>query len=171
VGNLPYSKPYLESSVFISWVKGETTQGPNQDMDAKAICDSIIKAAKAKEFPICTSALTIAEVHKKKHGLELTDGESEDLRPYFREEFIQLIEVDREIGETAHHLCRTHKAGPNQPALRAVDAIHIASAKRAGCDVLLSWDPDLLKQTVDGIRIECPVDISALPPFELKPDK
>src|SRR6202030_2511739 len=39
---------------------------------------------------------------------------TEDLNPYFRQEFIRLVEVDREIGETANHLCRTHRAAAGQ---------------------------------------------------------
>jgi predicted nucleic acid-binding protein len=149
--------------VFISFIKGEKTQGPSHDMDAEAIFTSIIAAAKLGHFPIYTSSLTIAEVHKRKGCTELSDGEATDLNPYFREEFIQLVEVDREIGETANQLCRTHKAAAGQKALRPNDAIHVACAKRAGCDVLLTWDPGLLSQTVDGLRIECPVDIASIP--------
>jgi len=149
--------------VFISFIKGEKSQGPNQDGDGKAILESIIVAAKAGYFPIHTSALTIAEVHKRKPLPTLKDSECEDLSPYFRESYIQLIEVDREIAEMANHLCRIHKAAVGQKALLPNDAIHIASAKHAGCDVLLTWDPDLLSQKIDGLRIECPVDISSLP--------
>jgi predicted nucleic acid-binding protein len=170
VSSLPYSKPYIESSVFIAFIKGEKTQGPNRDMDAEAIFASIIAAAMEGQFKIHTSSLTIAEVHKKKNCPELSDGECADLTPYFREEFITLVEVDREIGETANHLCRTHKAGLGQKALRPNDAIHIASAMKAGSDVLLTWDPDLLSQTVDGLRIECPIDLTGIP-FSLKAEQ
>jgi predicted nucleic acid-binding protein len=163
VSSLLYSKPYIESSVFIAFIKGEKTQGPTHDMDAQAIFMSIIEAAKSGQFPIHTSSLTIAEVHKRKGCSELSDSESADLSPYFREEFIQLVEVDRDIGETANHLCRTHKAALGQKALRPNDAIHIACAKKAGCDVLLTWDPGLQGQTVDGLRIEYPVDIDTVP--------
>lgn len=163
MSSLPYSKPYIESSVFIAFIKGEKTQGPTHDMDAQAIFASIIKRAEKGEFSLHTSSLTIAEVHKRKGCTELIESESSDLTPYFREEFITLVEVDREIGETANHLCRTHKAAPGQKALRPNDAIHIACAKKAGCDVLLTWDPGLEGQTVDGLRIEYPVDIATVP--------
>jgi predicted nucleic acid-binding protein len=163
VSSLPYSKPYIESSVFIAFIKSEKTQGPTHDMDAQAIFASIIKCALDGHFPIYTSSLTIAEVHKRKGCDELSDTESADLTPHFREDFITLVEVDREIAETANHLCRTHKAVDGQRALRPNDAIHIASAKKAGCDVLLTWDPGLLSQKIDGLRIECPIDISEMP--------
>lgn len=98
----PYIKPYVESSVFIAFIKGEKSQGPTRDWDARAIFDSIIDAARARKFRIITSALTIAEVHKyKKYPKEqqVTQRQNEDLRPYFRQDYIQIVEIDREVGE------------------------------------------------------------------------
>jgi len=157
-----YSKPYVESSVFIAWIKGEKN-GKNQEHDCRLIFDAIIDAAKAGQFKIFTSALTLAEVFKNKKdpSHHLTDQENEDLRPYFREDFIQLIETDRDVGEKANLLCRTHKAKPGQPALRPNDAIHIASAEKAGCDVILAYDPDFTQQTHETIDIDWP-DISRI---------
>jgi predicted nucleic acid-binding protein len=147
----------VESSVFIAWIKGEK-RGKNQEHDCRLIFDSIIDAAKDGHFEIYTSALTLAEVFKNKKdpSHHLTDQENEDLRPYFREAFIQLIETDRDVGERANELCRTHKAKPNQPALRPNDAIHIASAEKAGCDAILAYDPDFTKQTHATIDIDWP---------------
>jgi predicted nucleic acid-binding protein len=119
--------------------------------------DSILSAAEDGDFFIFTSTLTIAEVFKNKRiDLPLTEQQNEDLRPYFRENYIKLIEVDREIGERANELCRTHIPRPNIPALRPNDAIHLACAERANCEVLLAYDTDLTKQTHDSIRIEWP---------------
>lgn len=49
---------------------------------------------------------------------------------------------------------------PNQPGLKPNDAIHLASAKAAKCDILLSYDPDLTKQKDAGIKIEWPERIA-----------
>jgi predicted nucleic acid-binding protein len=162
-----YSRPYVESSVFIAWIKGEKL-GKKQEHDCKLIFDAIIDAAKAGQFKIYTSALTLAEVYKNKKDPShyLTDQENEDLRPYFREDFIQLIETDRDVGEKANLLCRTHKAKPDQPALRPNDAIHIASAEKAGCDAILAYDPDFTKQTHETIDIKWP-DLSRIPGKQL----
>jgi predicted nucleic acid-binding protein len=154
-----YRRPYVESSVFIAFIRAEMK---GDDHNCKAIFDSILDAAKEGGFSIYTSALTIAEVFKnKKKGVQLTEQENEDLCPYFREGYIRIIEVDRAIGERANELCRTHVAAPNRPALRPNDAIHLACAERANCDVLLAYDPDLSKQTHDAMSIEWPSAIVA----------
>ena len=157
--SLPYSKPYVESSVFVGFIKGEM-QGPNLDKDAKLIFESIINNAKAGKFHIITSALTIAEVHKNKKSPTLSDAENQDLRPYFRESFIQIVEIDRQVGDRANELCRTLQADTTNgfKALRPNDAIHIASAERAECDVILAWDAVFMSQgpRLNTIRLEHP---------------
>lgn len=162
-----YKKPYVESSVFIAFIKGEKNQGPAHDQDAKEIMDSIIDAAKAGLFPLVTSSLTIAEVFKKKNSVPLTVHENEDLRPYFREDYIQIVEVDRDIGDRANELCRTLQADNTAKikALRPNDAIHIASAERAGCDVILAWDRDFTGQSsrLTSIKLENPQRVEFRP--------
>ena len=169
----PYKKPYVESSVFIAYIKGETTQGPNHDQDAKAIFDSIIDAAKAGSFKIITSGLTIAEVFKNKKNPPLTIQENEDLRPYFREDYIQIAEVDRDVGDRANELCRTLPADPTTgaKAMRPNDAIHIAAAERAECDVILAWDPDFTSQAprLSTVRLENPQRLHVAPVAEQSP--
>lgn len=163
---MTYRKPYLESSVFIAYIKGEK-KGDNLEHDCEAIIGTILDAARAGDFPIYTSALTIAEVHKKKRTTGLTDHENEDLRPYFREDYIQLVEVERNVGERANVLCQTTKAQPGRPALRPNDAIHIACAEKAECDVILSYDPDLLKHQHPSIPIEWPQAVTPSSPSTL----
>ena len=149
-----YRRPYVESPVFIAFIRGESK---GDDHNCKAVVDTILKAAEDGDFAIFTSSLTIAEVFKnKRQGTQLTEEENQDLRPYFRESYIRLIEVDRDIAERANELCRTHQPGPNRPALRPNDAIHLACAERADCEVLLAYDPDLTKQSHDSISIEWP---------------
>jgi predicted nucleic acid-binding protein len=148
-----YRRPYIESSAFIAFIKGEIKENNH---DCKKIVDSILQAAQSGDFFIYTSSLTIAEVFKNKKNPVLSDQENEDLRPYFRENYIRLVEVDREIGERANELCRTHKPKSNFPALRPNDAIHLACAERASCEVLLAYDPDLTRQIHDKISIEWP---------------
>jgi predicted nucleic acid-binding protein len=156
-----YKKPYVESSVFIAFIKGEKNQGPKQDKDAKAILDSIIVAAQAGKFKLVTSSLTIVEVFKKKGEKQpLTQEQNQDLRPYFREEYIVLVEVNRSIGERANELCQsmTEDAERGCRALRPNDAIHIAAAEYAECDVVLSWDTHFTSQTprIKTVRLEHP---------------
>lgn len=168
-----YRKPYIESSVFIAFIKGEQDQGPNHDQDAKQILDSIIDAAKAGVFPIITSALTIAEVFKNKKNPPLTDQQNEDLRPYFREAYLQIVEIDREVGDRANELCRTLPADATAgfKMMRPNDAIHIAAAERAECDVVLAWDPDFISQKprISTVRLENPKIVTFAVPAEQSP--
>jgi predicted nucleic acid-binding protein len=165
----PYKRPYVESSVFVAFIKGEM-QGPNQDQDAKKIFDSIIEAAKAGLFKIVTSSLTIAEVFKNKKAPELSSQQNEDLRPYFREDYIVIVEADREVGERANELCRTLQADAQHgfKAMRPNDAIHIASAERAECDVVLAWDMQFVSQNerLKTIKLENPVHVTFTVPAQ-----
>lgn len=162
----PYRHPYVEASVFIAYIKGEM-KGPAKDQNARQIFDSILDAAKSGAFQIVTSALTIAEVYKKKGEPEaLTDEESESLLPHFREDYIVLVEVDRGAAERANDLCRisaekqrrAKKGGSTDlPALlRPNDAIHVACAEKGECDVILSYDANILNQQALTIPPEMP---------------
>ena len=95
----------------------------------------VLRLAQEEEFSIYTSALTLAEVHKKRKGQKLDDELDERILAYFEHEYIKIIDVDRRIGEEANQFCRTY-------GLLGNDAIHLACALRAGCDVLLTWDND-----------------------------
>ena len=45
-----------------------------------------------------------------------------------------------------------------QKGIKNKDALHIASAIAAGCDVFLTVDRKLLKSTIDGIKLLSPID-------------
>ena len=87
-------------------------------------------------FRIITSYFTLAEVHKKRgHGVPaLTDEQNGKILTYFENEFVTFVEVDRGIGEEANRLCQRYRDYKLSPP----DAIHLASAIRANCDVLLT---------------------------------
>lgn len=71
---------------------------------------------------------------------------------FFEHDYIDVISVDRMIGEQAHVFCREH-------ALSPADAIHLACAIRGRCDVLLSWDGGLNAVNHPAIRCEEPKSI------------
>ena len=150
-----YKKPYLESSVFIAWIKGESI--PQTDSTGKVIgyeeraniAKHILSLAEAGQFHVYTSSITITEVHKSNPNVQQgTEPESKTI-DFFRNGFFKVIDVDRSIAESAHRLCRKH-------GLKPYDAVHLACAVRAGCDALLTWDSDLLKITDSGIGISKP---------------
>lgn len=150
-----YKKPYVESSVFIAWLKGECI--PQTDATGAVIgtenradvAKHILGLAEAGKFPVYTSSITIAEVHKgKNHDKPVQDGDTR-LVDFFRSGFLKVIDVDRSVSESAHQLCRKH-------GLKPYDAVHLACAVRAGCEVLLTWDSDLLNIQGCGIAISKP---------------
>lgn len=161
-----YKKPYFDSAVFIGWIKGERI--PEKDKDGKVVVgkngeevfeergmigEHLLKLAEQRFFPAVTSALTLAEVHKHKGKEKLEPDEDQGILDYFENAFITVLPIDRKIGEEANKLCRKYLAQKLSPN----DAIHLACAKRAGCDVLLSWDGPLNSIEEPGIRIEKPI--------------
>ncbi len=140
-----YTNPYVDSSVFIGWIHEEVIGG----VDRKRIAEHIITRAEKGDFQIFISALTLAEVHKKRGHERLTESEDEEILDFFENDFIEVIDVDRELGEQANRFCREYGLSP-------ADAIHLACALRAGCDVLLSWDEKLAAVKHPHIRCERP---------------
>lgn len=76
-----YTSPYLDSSVFIGWLKGEIRNG----FDRKKIAEHILTRAERGDFLIHISALTLAEVHKKRGSEQLTENEDEEILAFFWE--------------------------------------------------------------------------------------
>lgn len=157
---MSYRRPYIESSVFIAWIIRETEERYRN-------VQSIIDAASTGRFPIVTATWTIAEVHKRKRFSPnvLTEKQSEDILPYFREDYIDLVEIDRSVAERAHALCREFLPDGKRRALSPGDAVHIAAAEKfPECDVILSYDPDLLKLEYTKIPIKEPEFVPAVEP-------
>jgi predicted nucleic acid-binding protein len=160
-----YKKPYLDSGVFIAWIKGEkvlkkTDSDQEIVVERGAIGEHILTLAEQQVFPVIISALTIAEVHKKRGAPKLEHDENDNLLDYFEHDFVHVVSVDRTIGEEANRLCRMYQGLGLSPN----DAIHIACAKKAGCDALLSWDDVMNSITDQGIRIEEPSLVAPPPP-------
>lgn len=125
-----YRKPYVDSSVFIGFVKGEIDTHGN---DRGAIGQNLFDRANEGRYRIYTSTLTLAEVVKLRTGPVTPDDKLEAIAALFDYPFIEFIELDRGIGEGARRICQEQGLKPN-------DAVHLASAARAGCDVVLAWD-------------------------------
>lgn len=140
-----YVRPYVDSSVFIAWLWGEVNNG----VDRKAVGTHIFKQAERGLFKLHISAFTLAEVHKKWKLPRLTAPQDQQLIAFFEHEYIEIVDVDREVGERANELCR-------QFGLKPPDAIHVASALRANCEVLLAWDGDFRRVVLPDLIIEEP---------------
>ena len=117
-------------------------------MDRGAVAQHIFTQAEDKLFDIWISGPVVAEVHKYSPGLVLSTDD-DTLIAFFQRRLFQWIVVDMQIGIDANRLCRNY-------GVRPFDALHIACALRARCYVLLTWDDDLSKVQIPGIRIEAP---------------
>jgi predicted nucleic acid-binding protein len=140
-----YQRPYLDSGVFIAWITGEVIKGVNR----AEIAQHILILAQQGAFPIVTSSATLAEVHKERGSPMLTPDQDERVLAFYEHDFIRLVDVDRRIGEHANRLCRQYNLNP-------FDGIHVASAIRAECDVLLAWDEPMIKKGITEVRVEAP---------------
>lgn len=141
VAKCRYKKPYVDSSVIIAWLKGEEGR-----ID---VFTDILKAADGGAYRIYTSTLTIAEVYRPRGSQPSSDKESDQLLDFYEHDFLIFIDADRRVAERAHKLCRDH-------GLRPFDALHVASALRAGCEAFLSWDNHYDGLDITGLSFERP---------------
>ena len=136
-----YTKPYVDSSVIVAWIHGEKSR--------TEIFTDILKAAEAGLFRIFTSSLTIVETHRPRGQDASSIKKSDELLDFFEHDFLEFIDVDRRVAERAHRLCRDCR-------LRPCDAIHVACALKAGCEVLLTWDGDYKDLEIPSLDIRQP---------------
>ena len=133
----PFTKPYLDSSVFFALVKQEQIICPG-GLTRWEVARHIFEDAQSGKYTLYTSTATIAEVK---------------IRDFFEHQFIQPIDVTREIAEKAQELGAEHGINP-------IDAIHLATAIWWGCDVLLVWDKRFSQpfegETLEGVRVTEP---------------
>lgn len=121
----------------------------------------MIKAAQEGRIRIVTSALTLAEVVTLKGYKPLPPDKRQMIRQFFRNPWIVLREVDRYTAEEAQDLVW------NYIALRPKDAIHVATAIRAGVQFLDTYDEPLIglnEQIGDPpLKITKPGDLMQMP--------
>lgn len=141
-----YTAPYLDSAVFIGWVMGEVD---SDGYDRGDIGQHILLLAEMGYYKVYISSLTLAEVFKPKGYDPLKPTQNQRLLDYFERDFIEMVLIDRDVGLDANWIAATHGLNPN-------DAIHVACARRAGCDVVLTWDKPFLNKTVPGVTIQRP---------------
>jgi predicted nucleic acid-binding protein len=141
-----YTRPYLDSSVFIAWIKGEVVGR----VDRGRIAAHILKQGERREIAVVTSAFTLAEVHKAPGLGSLAEEQDDRLLEFFKHEWLIVKDVTRTVAEAANRICRVHSVKPP-------DAVHIASAIAAKCDALYAWDDKLTGLSVPGLAIVEPV--------------
>lgn len=129
---------YWDACVFLGLINVE---------DGKhSACLAVQRAAERGAVRIVTSAFTLAEVYKRKCGgpeRPLSTEGDELFEAFFQAPYIRLVQVDRLIGVHARRLLRLCEIKKPQ------DAVHLASARRAGVDEMHTYDgADLLR--LDG---------------------
>lgn len=144
-----YVRPCFDSSLFIAALDKEICGGIKRDI----VFHHIWEKAKDGDFQVFISAITIAEVYKRKtRPTALSEHSLDEFLELINEPFVEVIEIDRETALNAHALCRRFAAEKLQP----VDAMILACALRAKCDTLLAWDNPLVAVHHETIRIEQP---------------
>ncbi|MGC0273152.1 type II toxin-antitoxin system VapC family toxin [Pseudactinotalea sp. Z1739] len=134
-------KVAIDSCVFVNVLcrgddPGEPERFPHSVQVFEAVASGGLQAI--------ISALVPAEVlgaHSIRGTAEKRDEmyrRRKDARAWLTNGNFMLVEVERTIVEQAADLAHTHQ-------LKGADAVILASAIEAACDVLYTWDDDLLK--------------------------
>ncbi|MDX2103325.1 MAG: PIN domain-containing protein [Alphaproteobacteria bacterium] len=152
---------YWDACMWIALIKRE--QGR---FDA---CSYLIEQAQRGKIEIWTSAFTYAEVYKRNcsgasAGIDAADDSS--FEDYIEQEFVQLVQVDSDVGRAARRLLRQY------PSIgKPQDAVHIASALLLDVHELHTFDRQNLL-ALDG-KLKCqdetPLKIK-VPPTPPSPD-
>jgi predicted nucleic acid-binding protein len=130
---------YLDTNVFIAAVEGDQA-------DVRSAIWRLFAASELRGGVLVTSELSIAELLVKPLELELaavvatysellTDGHG-----------LIVIPVDRDVLVRAAHIRKDDKA------IRLPDDIHLATADRAGCSVILTNDKRLTSKRPSSCR-------------------
>lgn len=144
-----YYKPCLDSSFFLGGLNHEICNGIKREV----VFRHIWQEAKDGKFEgVFISALTLAEVYKRRPRLMPAAAVLDEFLAHIDEPFVEVIEIDRETALKAHALCRQYAENRLLPS----DALQLACALRASCDALLAWDGPLVGIHHDDIRIEEP---------------
>lgn len=120
---------YWDANTFIGFF--------NNEPDKVAACQTVLKAAQAGSVQIVTSAVTLAEVIKVKGQPRLKREAEETIRDFFKHSWIVIVECDRTLAVAARQLMWDHEF------LDHKDAIHVATAIRAGVSQLDTFDEPL----------------------------
>lgn len=131
----PSKRYYWDSNVFLSYV--------NKIPDRLSAIEAMLDEAEKSKIEIVTSMVTIAEVAyaaTEKLGRALDAATEADLDVLW-DPPVRLVEFHRLVAEDARSLVRA--AMQKGERLTPVDAIHLATAKRAGAAEVQTYDDQL----------------------------
>ena len=161
---------YWDACAWIAFISQEKKVPLKNDKfeNRFAMCDQILKDAESGKYEIVTSAFTLAEVCKAD---AVRDSPADNL-PYFLDRsYILVLPVDKSVGAKAQKLQTSGLVNLKPP-----DAIHLASAQRAGVAELHTFDTRILNIGkiigTDGrpLKICKPTEGQPLPLFQENQD-
>jgi predicted nucleic acid-binding protein len=121
---------YWDASVFIAYFQaGSDPEHVRRREEVRLL----LQEAERGETLIVTSAFTRAEVRR---GVDVPGYFAEQhaiITAFFKQPFVELVPVDRAIGELAAEYGERFN-------LRPPDAVQLATAVRVGATVFLAWD-------------------------------
>jgi predicted nucleic acid-binding protein len=125
---------YCDANIFLGWF--------NREEDKVNACRGIVEASEKGELQIITSALTLTEVIKMKGQNRLPAKSEEQIRQFFEQDYVRIMNVDRPTAELARQLIWEHTQ------LDPKDSIHVATAIQHRISPFHTFDKTLLK--LDG---------------------
>ena len=128
---MPPSKRLWDSAACLAWLNGEPT-APN--------CRATLDAVQAGKVELYISVLAITETLMIKGKPKLPVATKLKVRAFFKNPWLIPVEIDRYCAEVAQDLVWDHGIAPK-------DAIHVAAALIAECDILETFDHGLLKKS------------------------
>ncbi len=119
-----------DSDAILAWLQKE--DGKWQQ------CEGTWAAAERGTIRLVVSSLAIAEVLMLRHHDKIPKERSTKVREFFRHSWIAVRQLDRPTAELAQDVVWDHGVNPK-------DAVHVATAIRAGVRRLDTFDADLIK--------------------------
>lgn len=142
---MPDYRVYLDADVYLALIKGEEGR--------LRAARGLLRGGEGKRFAVIASTLIYAEVcgHGEVHAAQDAAAVDAKVSAFFESGFISWVEVDLVLARDARRLSRVWR-------LRGADAIHLASAIRASCDVLMTWNKNdfPIGQTIEGVDVREP---------------
>ena len=140
------SRIYWDSMLFIYWLENN----PRYAARVQQIRDNM----KKREDRLCTSAFTVGETlvgFHKRHDLKAAS----QVRGFFLEGPIEIIPYTVELADSYAEIRARLKVS-------SADAIHLACAAKAGTDLFLTNDHDLIGQVIPGIQFIAGLDTNII---------
>jgi predicted nucleic acid-binding protein len=121
-----YRRPYVDTSVYLAAI--------NDEVDRAPIAREIFEAASRGDISIVASTFVAAEIIRPRwEQAPLAEDKERIIDEVLPASRIIWVELDLPLAAEARRLARRH-------GLKPADAVHLASALRANCDILLRWN-------------------------------